>query len=383
MKCGNSHMKVGKFGEVLPRGLRLNKGRYELNIQRNGKRRFIALGTADRDVAIKLAVEKMNEIVVTECDGRTVTQLIPVFISDKQRDAGYSRATAEGMKYFLERFARWLGNLTPASINEAKVKAYRTFLLEEEGLTGPSVNSYLRAAGSFATWCVDNHLLMRKPPLHLLPWAKGHARNEFCTVEQRDKLIAEAPTPDLALVLHLGFFAGLRRTEVCEASPDWVDMQGGSITVKERPEKDGIPGFRIKDREQRTIPLHPRLKEFLKTWPLDGAYLLQPNVEHGASKYRYDIRAPFEDYMEDQKMPWVMQHTMRRTFASLLAQAGVSLYKIARWLGDTIETTEKHYAHLQSNDADIAPELRPPGGPSTEKAAAAPKRSGHKRHPAA
>jgi len=37
----------------------------------------------------------------------------------------------------------------------------------------------------------------------------------------------------------------------------------------------------------------------------------------------------------------------------LLAIKGVSLFKIATWLGDTLATTEKHYAHLLPTDPDI------------------------------
>ena len=37
---------------------------------------------------------------------------------------------------------------------------------------------------------------------------------------------------------------------------------------------------------------------------------------------------------------------MRHTFASLLAIAGVSIFKIAQWLGDDVRVVERHYAHL-------------------------------------
>jgi site-specific recombinase XerD len=44
---------------------------------------------------------------------------------------------------------------------------------------------------------------------------------------------------------------------------------------------------------------------------------------------------------------------MRHTFASLLVQAGVSVYKVARWLGDGVEVVEEHYGHLAPKDSDI------------------------------
>ena len=47
-------------------------------------------------------------------------------------------------------------------------------------------------------------------------------------------------------------------------------------------------------------------------------------------------------------------HVGRHTFASLLAQTGqVSMHKIAEWLGDTLDVTTKHYAHLTPHDKSI------------------------------
>jgi integrase len=41
-------------------------------------------------------------------------------------------------------------------------------------------------------------------------------------------------------------------------------------------------------------------------------------------------------------------HIARHTFASLLASAGVSIYKIAQWLDDDVRVVQQHYAKLPS-----------------------------------
>lgn len=46
-------------------------------------------------------------------------------------------------------------------------------------------------------------------------------------------------------------------------------------------------------------------------------------------------------------------HIMRHTFGSLRAQAGRSIFKIAQWMGDSVRTTERHYAKLAPSDPDI------------------------------
>jgi site-specific recombinase XerD len=50
---------------------------------------------------------------------------------------------------------------------------------------------------------------------------------------------------------------------------------------------------------------------------------------------------------------WVTPHVMRHTFASLAAQAGISLYKIGQWMGHSSSEVTEIYAHLAAYDADI------------------------------
>ena len=65
--------------------------------------------------------------------------------------------------------------------------------------------------------------------------------------------------------------------------------------------------------------------------------------------------------MQKQKCEWVTPHIMRHTFASLLASAGVSIFKIAQWLGDDVRVTQKHYAKLLPKDEDIEKAFRSQG----------------------
>jgi integrase len=158
-----------------------------------------------------------------------------------------------------------------------------------------------------------------------------------------------------------GFHAGLRKLEIIEARRDWFDLEAGTIWVQRAEGKrlrEGEKPFHIKDSEERPIPISTTFKTFLAAYlsrtelaPLDFA--LNPSTPHGKSEYRYDYRTPFEEYMAAQKCPHVTSHTMRRTFASLLVQAGVSIYKVAKWLGDAVAVVEISYGHLAPGDTDI------------------------------
>jgi integrase len=111
--------------------------------------------------------------------------------------------------------------------------------------------------------------------------------------------------------------------------------------------------FRPKDRDERTIPMTKAFKAFLRGYGLRTPFMLQPDTPHGKSRYRWDFRRPWAEYVKKHKCPWVTPHIARHTFASLLASAGVSIYKISQWLGDDVRVVQKHYAKLLPKDADI------------------------------
>ena len=72
----------------------------------------------------------------------------------------------------------------------------------------------------------------------------------------------------------------------------------------------------------------------------------------GENKYRYDTSKRVRSHFERLKINCTF-HDMRRSFASTRASAGVSIYKIATWLGDGIEVVSKSYGHLAPKDADV------------------------------
>jgi integrase len=172
-------------------------------------------------------------------------------------------------------------------------------------------------------------------------------RSDFCTPALRDKLIAKCKREDLKFVLFCGFHAGMRKAEIIEARPDSFDLKNKSIRVRK------TDTFRPKDREERPIPMTNAFKTFLKAYGLRSPFMLHPEIPHGRSRYRWDFRRPWTEYVAQQKCPWVTPHVMRHTFASLFASAGVSIYKIAEWLGDDMRVVQKHYAKLHPKDADI------------------------------
>jgi len=219
-----------------------------------------------------------------------------------------------------------------------------------------SANTYFACIASLFRWAHKERLISQNPILDVIIEKLEPGEDKpFCTYDQRDQLIKECPKgrDDLKLFLILGFHCGLRRREIDSARVDWIDMGRRVVRVKNvRAPSNGTEGFLIKNKKERTVPLSKEASvffaDYLSKLPADAVFLLHPEkLVRGKAKYRYDMRRPYEEYCKKCGLPWVTIHTMRHTFASLLATSGkATIEMIADWLGDTIRTTEDTYAKL-------------------------------------
>lgn len=327
------------------RGIRRHGRTYQLNIQRGGKRVWINLETDD----IKEAIQRAAAI---RCDPRRVNATpfegaLARFIAAK---GARGRFTARTKEWSLTACRRFAGDCGIAAVSEIGHGTVQRWVERLRGQIKPnSVRSYVRALASFCSWCVREKLLHSNPCENLeLPRVPRHGRVLWVPVDLRDRLIAEAPSTELRTMLVLGFFCGLRLNEILEARRDWIDGVRRELEV--RP----TPTFQPKDSDIRSIPLVPSALKALHPLPnAPDAFLVRPDVPHGAWRYRWDPRRPWADYMRKQGCEWVTPHVMRHTFASILIQQNVSLYKVAKWMGDGAAVVERHYAHLAHGDRDI------------------------------
>jgi integrase len=324
-----------------------------------GVQKFTSLHTKDYGEAVDLAIRL--KVAPSLQDGSGLKSEFSRFVAFKRSGGYYERHTAEWVESAVNRLVDLIGDVPAVVVSKTHIDRFWRHLRTspspktKKPLSEASAASYMRGLQSLFSWLVTHKKIQRSPFLEFkTPKVSQAARERFATKELRDKLIAEAPTWDLRFVLYAGFHAGMRKKEIIEAVPAWVDLERGFIHIEE------TPTFRCKDRESRSIPLTDEFLEFLRATPLNSPFLLQPKVQHGKSLYRYDFRVPFEAYMETQGCPWVTAHVMRHTFASLYIADGGSLHKLSGYLGDSPLVTDKHYAHLVPDRDDIQRSHRKP-----------------------
>ncbi len=172
----------------------------------------------------------------------------------------------------------------------------------------------------------------------------------FLSNEEIEKVlaVAKALKKEWYWVFLLGIYAGLRKREISYIRWDWFDFERGTITVQNGED------FKPKSGRLRTIPMHSKIKEELIPHRNEIGYLFsEEDEERKQDRYRYDFRKGFTKVCTAAGLNDVTPHVLRHTFASQLAIAGVSLYKVQKWLGHKDAATTQIYAHLQATDSDI------------------------------
>ncbi|MFK5920884.1 MAG: site-specific integrase [Verrucomicrobiota bacterium] len=312
---------------------------------------IISLRTKDKDEAIKKYLE-VSQNAQSLIKPAALAFEVERFHKAKTKSKRHTADSSRGSKYVLKLLIDRLGKRKNiASITTADLKKWKDELDANER-SSATIRTYFGRLSSFFAWAIKEGVCTSNPVNAIeLPKTIASRSERYCTRAEREALLAACPEKrdDLALILHVGFFAGLRVSEIIEMRPDWIDLQSGTLTIQ------NTPTFTTKDKRHRIIRMSPRLTTFLTEYGMREPFMLRPDKKHGqkithhkdkkttAWRYRYDPRRPFKKLAVQCDLPWVSFHTMRHTFATLHALAGTPLTTIAREMGDDERTTYHNY----------------------------------------
>ncbi len=212
-----------------------------------------------------------------------------------------------------------------------------------------TVAAYLFSIRKYYDWLIIHQIVSGKNPVIgvTLPRHRKPFRRVFVSRDTACRLITECTDAELKYILFCGFHSGLRFGEVVASRPEWFSLPDALLHVTRCEDWD------TKDHEDRTIPLTDAFLAFLRVYGLPSPYMLYPEKRVGGRhRYRYDFKRKFYNYLRRKNVRMTF-HDCRRTFASLHASAGTSIYKIAKWLGDDVGVVQRHYGHLEPRDTEI------------------------------
>ena len=173
-------------------------------------------------------------------------------------------------------------------------------------------------------------LLAVVPTVRLEDEPEGRLR--WLTPEEATRLLAaarESRNPDLADLIELSLFTGLRQSEALELTWDRVDRSRGVLLLEV-----------TKSGRRRQVPLNEAADAVLaRRGPKDEGLVF------GSTKWdRY--RTAWDFAVRRAKLTDLHWHDLRHTFASWAVQHRVSLYELKELLGHSTLTMVQRYAHL-------------------------------------
>ncbi len=182
----------------------------------------------------------------------------------------------------------------------------------------------------------------------------------YLTNEINDILkMAKTYNERIYIFLMISFYAGLRYSECFNLEWSDIDFVNKKMHVQNKKQTKTTLEFNTKNTKPRSIPINETLYNFLQDLKSKSNtnYIIWGDLKKRDNstlrpeflrfqKYITGINATYADFTP---------HSARHTFASHLAQNGVSIFKISKWLGHSnVEITAQVYARLSpEKDDDI------------------------------
>ncbi len=367
-------------------GLQLEKtGMWTLRCNINGKRIAKSTGTKDRAEAEQFAKRFLAPYVKDDA-ARTYANIQAAVMTERQ--LAKMRDEEGPQLKMVDAWAAYVSSpmrrdLAQTTLN-SKGQVFRVFVswlekvypevVEVRHLTRNQVETYLnnlRAEHSSATYnnrlCVLREIhrtIMKQARARENPWEgfplradDSHSRREL-TIQELARLVDNAAQEgfEWRTLFGIAMYTGLRLGDCCKLT--WSEVDIVRSIIQKVPEKTK------KYRKGRpvTVPIHKVLADLLMQTPLERrtGYVL-PQIgamaaegHNGMGKIHYIISKIFRNagivtsvVVEGRKWkaPEAGFHSLRHTFVSLSANAGVPLHIVQSIVGHESSAMTRHYYH--------------------------------------
>lgn len=258
----------------------------------------------------------------------------------------YERARgSRSQKWALLPVRRHFVGYAVADLTEAAGARYVAARLA--AVSSGTVRREVGALSAALNWAADRRRKLIPAdavPAFDLP-AEGAPRTGYLSAAEAERMFGLARDRALSALCfrerRVGYFLCLaletaaREAAIRGLTRDRVDLNVGVIDFRD-------PTLAVSRKRRVPVPISARLR------PVIEDMLARPGDPGGRFVLGHSgaIRKSFKRFCAAHGFPGVTIHDLRRTWASLRAQWGVDMAQIAGVLGDTVETTEKHYAHL-------------------------------------
>jgi site-specific recombinase XerD len=267
-------------------------------------------------------------------------------ISEKRMKLAKPRLSTRSYKTDRDRLDRILekfGELPAEKVSSSRIQEFLADVVGA-GATRSTANRYRSLLSSIFHFAITSGELEKNPIRRVARFREPKGRRRFLDRAEEGVLrtaigaASEARLWEFDIALH----TGMRRGE--QWGLRWADVDLDNFIAA----VDGKSG-------QRHVRLNAAAREALvRLHKLsNGSPFVSPDKKRSEQQ---DFRRWFEDACETAKIDDVTWHTLRHTFCSRLAMAGVDLVTIKNLAGHSSIQTTMRYAHLSPGHEEAAVE---------------------------
>jgi integrase len=288
----------------------------------NGKTERFSLRTKDLGEARRALTDQLAAPV-----GETVEALVDAYLTDKDKTA----VRAIDLRYAWKAAKPHFAHLRPDQVTREVCRSYvklRTVAGRKPATIRKELET-VRAAVNFHKAPGAVFELPRQPP----------ANQRFLTQDEARRLVRAARRfPHIRAFIVLSLTTAARQSALLELTWDRVDFERGIVTLAM-----GDSGDEAR-KPRATVPMNRRARRYLKV--LRAAATCPHVIEWGGHRV-LSIKKGFAAAVKLAKIKGVVPHTLRHTAASWMAQRGVPMFEISKYMGHSdTRITERRYAHL-------------------------------------
>lgn len=230
------------------------------------------------------------------------------------------------------------GNSPLESIQRSSVEIW-LHALARQGLAPATCNRILSVFKSLCTLAVAHEILFLSPCASIHPFRILQLRERHLTDDEAHRLMQalRRSSRQEARALQLLLLTGARKSEILRARWEYVRLEQRRLTVP-----------LSKSNKPRHIALSDEAIAIIQALPHrpDSPWLFPG---HTPGRPLSDLYLFWNHLRRKLGLDDVRIHDLRHTFASILVNAGHSLYEVQRLLGHSDPRTTMRYAHLEQN----------------------------------
>ena len=298
--------------------IKLYRGKFYAVWRENGATRRMSLRTSDpAEAQRQLAdIQKIPQ-------GNTVADIFSAYEKEKA-----DRASHDRMLSAWKRLKPHFGALRPDQVTRGQCKTYIRDRRSRNVRDG-TIHKELGVLRAALKWADP------KTPAQFEFPPKPAPKERYLTRKEFDRLLGGCASHHVKLFVLLALSTAGRQSAILDLTWDRVDFERGLVSL-------AIPDDHGRRKGRATVPMTEALRAALKE-AHKGA--LTPQVIEYAGEPVRSIKHAFNRACERAGLEGVTPHTLRHTAAVWLAESGVPMPEIARYLGHSdSRITEQVYA---------------------------------------